>query len=89
MPEPGAPQQVEQPEPFAAEKTLAEIKKLMAGADREAAQADKVRMDTALAPAQAEHQQRMDQAQFVQGARDSEEDRKLAAKAAARKTVAA
>jgi hypothetical protein len=89
MPDQQAPQQMEQEEPFAAEKTLAEISALVAKAEHSKAQADKTRMDTALAPAQAEHQRRMDQAQFVQGARDNAEDRKIAAKAAQRKTVAA
>lgn len=85
MPDQGAPQQVERPEPFAAEKTLAEIRKLMSGAEKDEAAAAKTRMDTALAPAQAEHQQRLDAANFTQGVQDREKDRKLAA----RKTVAA
>lgn len=89
MPEPGAPQQVEQPEPFAAEKMLAEIEALLARAAQSRAAARKTEVETALAPAEAMHQRRMDQAQFVQGARNAEEDRKLAAKAASRKTVAA
>ena len=75
--QPGAP---EQPEPLAAEKTLAEIGKLVAAADKDRAAADKTRMDTALAPAQAEHQQRQDWANFQQGIHDRAEDRKVAAK---------
>lgn len=81
--QPGAP---EQAEPFAAEKALAEIGKLVAAADKDRAAADKTRMDTALAPAQAEHQQQQDWANFQQGIKDRDADRKIAAR---KKTEAA
>lgn len=80
MPDPQAPQQVEQPEPFAADKMLAEIANLLASAEKSKATAEKTRMDTALAPAQAEHQQMMDAANFRQGIEDRAADRKLAAR---------
>jgi hypothetical protein len=87
MPEQGAP--AEQPEPYAAEKVMAEIEALLAKAAQSKAAAHKATVDAMIAPMQAEHQQQMDAANFAQGARNADEDRKLAAKAAARKTVAA
>lgn len=84
---PEAPQgRPEQDEPFAAEKALAEIGKLVAAADKDRASADKTRVETALAPAEAEHQRALDRANFQQGIKDRAEDRKVAAK---RKTEAA
>lgn len=82
QPEMGAPlQPADPPEPYAAEKALAEISKLVAQADKDRAAAEKTRMDTMLAPAQAEHQQNMDAANFQQGIKDRAEDRKIAARA--------
>jgi hypothetical protein len=85
MSDQGQPQQIEQPEPFAAEKTLAEIDKLRAGAEQSRATAHKTIVDASLAPAQAAHQASMDRRNFEQGIVDRDADRK----AAARKTVAA
>lgn len=82
----GEPQQIEQPEPFAAEKTLAEIDKLRAGAEQSLAAAHKTIVDASLAPAQAAHQASMDQRNFEQGIVDREADRKAQA---SRKTEAA
>lgn len=96
MPDQQAPQQPEQQEPFAAEKALAEIKQILAGADDKraaanlkVAQANKTNVDAALAPQQAEHDAQLARAQFAQSARDNAEDRKIKAKAATRKPVAA
>lgn len=76
----GAPQQIEQPEPFAAEKTIAEIEKLRAGAEQSRATAHKTIVDASLAPMQAEHQASMDQRNFEQGIADREADRKIASR---------
>lgn len=89
QPEMQSMQSPEPEEPFAAEKVVAEIEALLAKAMQSKAAAHKATVEASLAPAQAEHQRHMDQAQFVQGARDSAEDRKIAAKAAQRKQVAA
>lgn len=85
MPDQAAPHQIEQPEPFAAEKTVAEIEKLLAGAAQARAAARKTTVEADLAPMQAMHQANMDQQNFSQGIRDREADRKIAA----RKSVAA
>lgn len=81
----GQPQQAEQPEPYAAEKTVAEIEKLLAGAAQSRAAAHKTTVEADLAPYQAAHQASMDQRNFEQGIADRAADRELAA----RKPVAA
>lgn len=83
VPDQAAPQ--EQPEPFEAEKALAEIEKLLAGAAQARATARKTTIEADLAPMNAEHQARLDFANFAQGVRDRDADRKIAA----RKTEAA
>lgn len=82
---PDAPGQPQEQEPFVADKTLAEIEKLLAAAAQSRAAAYKSTVEADLAPMQAEHQQRQDWANFAQGAKDRDADRKIAA----RKTVAA
>lgn len=82
---PDAPGQPEQQEPFAAEKAAAEIEKLLAGAAQSNAAAYKATVEADLAPINAAHQRRHDWASFMQGAKDNEADRKIAA----RKSVAA
>ena len=82
---PDQPNAPEQAEPFEAEKALAEIEKLLAGAAQARAAAHKTKVEADLAPWTAAHQARMDRANLEQGARDKAEDRKIAA----RKTVAA
>lgn len=80
MPDQMAPQQVEPEEPFAAEKALAEIGKLVADAEHKRAQAHKTNVDASLAPQQAAHQAQMDRVNLAQSAHDNAEQRKLAAK---------
>lgn len=82
---PDQPNAPEQAEPFEAEKALAEIEKLLAGAAQSRAAARKTTIEADLAPWTAAHQARMDRANLEQGARDKAEDRKIAA----RKTEAA
>jgi hypothetical protein len=81
LPEPG-PGMPEQPEPFAADKTLAEIEALLAKAQQSKAAAHKTMVDASLAPQQAAHQAELDRANFQQSARNADEDRKLAARKA-------
>jgi hypothetical protein len=87
MPDMAAPQQPQEcqlsPETQDA-RVWADIRSKEAGAEDKLVQADRTRVDAALAPQQTEHQARMDAANFQQRIRDREEDRKVAA----RKTVA-
>lgn len=77
--------QSNQPAPFAAEKSMAEIEKLLAGAAQSRAAAHKTAVEADLAPYQAAHQVSMDRRNFEQGIIDRDADRK----AATRKPVAA
>lgn len=81
----GGHQQIERSEPFAVQKTLAEIEKLLAGAAQARAVAHKTATEADLAPLQAAHQASMDRSNFEQGVIDRDADRK----AAERNTVAA
>ncbi len=69
MPEQGAPQQIEQQEPFAAEKVMAEIEALLGKAAQSRASAKKTDIEAELAPMQAAHSARMDHQNFKLSAR--------------------
>jgi hypothetical protein len=88
---PQAPQQ--QPEELPMEvqimQAIAEVLDKRAGANQKNAAANKLETEAMLAPQKARQEAELARANFHQSARDAEEDRKIKAKQAARKPVAA
>ena len=80
MPAPGKPEKFELPPEVQVAAALADIQNTNADTQQKRSQAFKTEVDASLAPQQAEHQQRMDAANFQQSAQDKAEDRKVAAR---------
>lgn len=83
QPEMGAPMKPEKPElPMDVQiaQALADIDETQAAAQHKRSQAFKTEVDAHLAPAKAEHEASLAEANFEQGIRDREADRKMAAK---------
>lgn len=83
--QPQKPVKFELPPEVQVATAIADIENTNADTQAKRSQAYKTEMDASLAPQQAAHQQRMDAANFQQGARDRAEDRRMAA----RRTTAA
>lgn len=83
--QPQRPEKFELPPEVQVATAIADIENTNADTQAKRSQAYKTEMDASLAPQQAAHQQRMDAANFQQGARDRAEDRMMAA----RRTTAA
>lgn len=77
---PMQPQEEEIPMEVQIQQAIAEIMDRHAAANQKNAAADKLKMETSLAPAKAEHEARLARASFSQGIKDKEADRKIAAK---------
>jgi hypothetical protein len=92
MPDQASPQQ-DQPDELPMEvqiaQAVAEIVERHASAKQKNAAARKLETDALLAPAEAEHEASLAVANFHQSAENSTEDRKIKAKQASRKPVAA
>ena len=92
MPDQAAPQQASEEElPMEVQiaQAVAEILDKRAAANQKNAAARKLETEALLAPAKAEHEASLAEANFRQGARNAEEDRKIKAQQAKRKPVAA
>jgi hypothetical protein len=83
QPEAAAPMKPEKPElPMEVQiaQALAEIEETQAAAQHKRSQAFKTDVEAELAPAKAEHEASLAEANFAQGVKDREADRKIAAK---------
>lgn len=92
MPDQAAPQQPQEEElplEIRIAQAVAEIMDKKASANQKNAAADKLHTETLLAPAKAEHEASLAEANFHQSAENAAEDRKIKAKQASRKPVAA
>ena len=83
MPDQAAPQQ-HQPDELPMEvqimQAIAEVLDKKAGANQKNAAARKLEMEAMLAPAKAEHEASLAEANFSQGVKDRDADRKIAAR---------
>jgi len=86
---PQAPQEEELPLEIRIAQAVAEIMDKKAAAHQKTAAAHKLETEALLAPAKAEHEASLAEANFHQSAENAAEDRKIKAKQAARKPVSA